>query len=96
MKLDFSSLAFGYQIINGAANPNWATALGQGVGHKINETPEINEIIRGMIYSSVPVAKTKTKIGKGGAVYSGSDPTVPSLYFLLLKILKVPTPEGLN
>lgn len=77
MKLDFSTFAFGYQLKNGANTPNWATALGQGVGHKINETPEINEIIRGMIYSSVSVAKIKTKIGKGGAVYSGSDPNTP-------------------
>lgn len=77
MKLDFATLAFGYKVQSGGNTPNWATALGQGAGHKINNTPEIDEIIKGMLYSGVPVAYTKTKIGKGGNMVSGATPNTP-------------------
>ena len=72
MKLDFSTFAFGYHIKVGGGTPNWATALGQGKEYKINNNPEINEIIKGMIYSSVQLSKVSTKIGKGGKLINGN------------------------
>lgn len=72
MKLDFSTFAFGYHIKVGGGTPNWATALGQGKEYKINNNPEINEIIKGMIYSSIQLSKVSTKIGKGGKLINGN------------------------
>ncbi len=77
MKIDLTSLAFGYAVLSGGATPNWATALGQGSGHKINDDPEINEILKGMIYSSVSIDRISTKIGKGGALVKGSADNTP-------------------
>ena len=77
MKIDFATLAFGYKVKSGGNTPNWATSLGQGKGYKINENAEIDEIIRGMVYSAVPVTYTKTKIGKGGGFSSGKDENSP-------------------
>ena len=71
MKIDFSTLAFGYSLKSGGGTPNWATSLGQGKDYKINEDPSVNEILKGIIYSSVPLSKVKTKIGKGGRMVSG-------------------------
>lgn len=71
MKIDDISLAFGYRVKTGGATPNWATALGQGKEHKINNDPAIDEILKGVVYSSVPLEKVSTKIGKGGRVVSG-------------------------
>lgn len=75
MKIDFATLAFGYRVESGGNTPNWATALGQGRDHKINDDPEIEKILKAMIYSGVPVANTKTKLGKGGAMVSGAEAT---------------------
>jgi len=77
MRIDFATLAFGYKVMSGGNTPNWATSLGQGKGHKINETPEIDEILKGMIYSGVAVANVKAKIGKGGNFVSGSEANSP-------------------
>lgn len=75
MKIDFATLAFGYRVESGGNTPNWATALGQGRGHKINDDPEIEKILKAMIYSGVPVANTKTRLGKGGIMVSGAEAT---------------------
>ena len=77
MKLDFATLAFGYSLSVGGGTPNWATSLGQGKDYKITTSEEINEILRGMIYSSVPLFKIESKIGKGGRVISGNSPDSP-------------------
>lgn len=77
MKIDFGSLAFGYSLEEGTGTPNWATSLGQGKDYKINESPEINELLKGMVYTSVELSKIKTKIGKGGTLISGDDPQSP-------------------
>lgn len=74
MKLDLTSFAFGFAINGSNGNPNWATALGQGYLHKINQSDSINEILKGLIYCSVPLDRIQTKIGKGGKVYKGTDP----------------------
>ena len=74
MKLDLTSFAFGFAINGSNGNPNWATALGQGYLHKINQSDSINEILKGLIYCSVPLDRVQTKIGKGGKVYKGTDP----------------------
>ena len=71
MRIDFGTFAFGYRVKSGGGTPNWATALGQGKEHKINNTPAINELLKGMIYSSAPLEKISTKIGKGGNLVSG-------------------------
>ena len=73
MKLDLTSFAFGFAINGSNGNPNWATALGQGYLHKINQSDSINEILKGLIYCSVPLDRVQTKIGKGGKVYKGTD-----------------------
>ena len=75
MKIDFATLAFGYRVESGGNTPNWATALGQGREHKINDDPEIEKILKAMIYSGVPVANTKTRLGKGGTMVSGAEAT---------------------
>ncbi len=72
MKLDFATLAFGYNVKVGGATANWATALGQGKEHKINDNPEISEMLKGMMHSAVSLEKVSTKIGKGGNVVFGN------------------------
>lgn len=72
MRLDFATLAFGYTIRAGGATPNWATSLGQGAGYKINPSDDVNELLKGMVYRSVPLSKVSTKIGKGGKQVSGA------------------------
>lgn len=79
MRIDTTSLAFGYQVLAGGANPNWATALGQGKEHKINIDSSIDELLRGMVYCSVSLEKISTKIGKGGKFVSGADKDSPIL-----------------
>ena len=73
MKLDLTSFAFGFAINGSNGNRNWATAPGQGYLHKINQSDSINEILKGLIYCSVPLDRVQTKIGKGGKVYKGTD-----------------------
>lgn len=77
MKIDFATLAFGYTIKAGGGTPNWATSLGQGKEYKINESSEINEILKGMVYTSVSLSKVSTKIGKGGKAVKGNDDESP-------------------
>lgn len=72
MKIDFATLAFGYELEVKGSTPNWGTALGQGKDYKINNDLEINEILKGMTYSSVPLEKITTKLGKGGKVIEGN------------------------
>lgn len=79
MRIDLTSLAFGYRLREGASTPNWATALGQGREHKINVDPTIDEVLKGMVYSSVSLATITTKIGKGGRMVKGDDPDSPMI-----------------
>ena len=72
MKIDFASLAFGYNIRVGGSTPNWATSLGQGKDYKINDSSDINELLKGMTYTSVSLSKVTSKIGKGGSNVSGN------------------------
>ena len=74
MKLDLTSFAFGFRIADSAGNPNWATSLGQGAEYKINDEATVNELLKGLVYSSIPLASVQAKIGKGGKVYRGDDP----------------------
>lgn len=77
MRLDFATFAFGYMLQVGGGTPNWATALGQGKGYKINDDREIDEILKGMIYSSVSLDKILVKLGKGGRLVRGSVENTP-------------------
>ena len=77
MRIDFASLAFGYHVKVGGATPNWATSLGQGKEHKINDIPDINDMFKGLIYTSVPLYKIEAKIGKGGVKISGDSKDSP-------------------
>lgn len=77
MKLNFASLAFGYAVEAGGSTPNWATSLGQGQAYKINDTYENNELVKGMVYSSVHISTISTSIGKGGKLASGRDLDTP-------------------
>lgn len=77
MRIDFGTLAFGYKVLSGGGTPNWATALGQGKNYKINDDPAINEIVKGLIYSSVSPDSISTKIGKGGNVVYGNADNSP-------------------
>jgi len=79
MRIDLTSLAFGYRLREGASTPNWATALGQGREHKINIDPTIDEVLKGMVYSSVALSNITTKIGKGGRMVKGDDPDSPMI-----------------
>lgn len=72
MKIDFATLAFGYTVRAGGGTPNWATSLGQGKEYRINESPDINELLKGLIYSSISLSKVTSKIGKGGRTVSAN------------------------
>ena len=71
MRLDFKSLAFGYELQNGGGNPAWETALGQGVGYKLKDTSAIDDLVKGMIYKAVPPKTISFKKGKGGNIVTG-------------------------
>lgn len=69
MKIDLSTLAFGYTIVSGGGTPNWATPLGQKKeqGYPINGTkPGIDELLRGIIRCHVPTELIDFVGGKGG------------------------------
>lgn len=85
MKIDFATLAFGHKVKVGGSTPNWATALGQGKEHKINNDTEIDELLRGMTYSAVPLERVSTKIGKGGNVVYGNVENSPVVLAALFK-----------
>lgn len=73
MRIDFGTLAFGYKLLSGGGTPNWATSLGQGKEYKINNNTDMDEIIKGILYTSVPLSKVKIKTGKGGQLKNGDD-----------------------
>ena len=73
MRLDQATFAFGFTIKNSAGNPNWGTSLGQGREHKINSFTDAEEILKGMVYSSVSLDRIELRIGKGGALRKGKD-----------------------
>ena len=75
MRLDQATFAFGFTIKNSAGNPNWGTSLGQGREYKINSFTDAEEILKGMVYSSVSLDRIELRIGKGGALRKGSDPS---------------------
>lgn len=77
MRIDFGSFAFGYNIKAGGGTPNWATALGQGKGYKINNDSAIHELLKGMIYTATSLDKISTKIGKGGNFITGNTKDSP-------------------
>lgn len=79
MKIDFATLAFGYKIKGKGSTPNWATALGQNKDHKINDDPEITEILKGVVYKSVSLEKISVKLGKGGKKVNGNVENSPIL-----------------
>lgn len=65
MKIHLTSLAFGYQTLTPGNTPSWETPLGQGTGHRINQDDSINEILKGMVYCSVPTTKVSIKLRSG-------------------------------
>lgn len=77
MKIDFATLAFGYEVTKGGSTPNWGTSLGQSSGHTINNDPDIEELLKGVVYSSVSLSTVSSKIGKGGAKKSGDEELSP-------------------
>lgn len=77
MRIDLGTLAFGHIIKAGGGTPNWATSLGQGREYKINDNPQIDEILKGVVYSSVSLSKVSTKIGKGGKSIVGNGEDSP-------------------
>lgn len=77
MRIDFGTLAFGFKVLSGGGNPNWATSLGQGKDYKINDNPEIDDIIKGILHSSISLSNVKTKIGKGGKFIQGDEEGSP-------------------
>lgn len=85
MRIDFATLAFGYKVKSGGGTPNWATSLGQGKDYKINEDPKIDEILKAMVYTSTPLAKVSSKIGKGGRVVKGDAADSPMILAGLFK-----------
>jgi len=97
MRIDFASLAFGFRIKSGGANPNWATSFGQGKEHKINNDPAIDEMLKALIYTSAPLEKISTKIGKGGRVVYGKatdSPIVLASVFSKVYINDTLIPDG--
>ena len=74
MKIDLTSLAFGYSVLDGGATPNWATALGQSFNYKLEERSGVFPLLPGLIYCSVPLDSIKVRKGKGGVTFPASDP----------------------
>lgn len=77
MNINFGTLAFGYKIAGKGSTPNWSTALGQGNEYKINNSYDINEILKGMVYTSVSIEKVSLKLGKGGKIVRGKEGDSP-------------------
>lgn len=77
MRLDFATLAFGFKVSKGGGTPNWGTALGQNDRYTINDDPDIEELLKGVVYSSVSLSNVQIKLGKGGAVKFGDDESSP-------------------
>lgn len=77
MRIDFGTLAFGFKVLSGGGNPNWATSLGQGKDYKINDNPEIDDIIKGILHSSISLSNVKAKVGKGGKFIQGEEEGSP-------------------
>lgn len=73
MRLDFKSLAFGYELENGGGTPAWETALGQGAGYKLKDNSEIDELVKGMVYKAVAPKTISFKKGKGGKTVCGDN-----------------------
>ncbi|MGN0730602.1 MAG: McrB family protein [Treponema sp.] len=99
MKLDTATFAFGYKVRTGGNTPNWSTSLGQSQinAYKINDYDGLNEIIKGMIYTSKSSDKISTKIGKGGTETFGNtddSPIVLGSIFTRVKINDVLIPNG--
>lgn len=88
MKIDFGTLAFGYKLLEGTNTPNWATSLGQGKDYKIKtftDASDTLELLKGMVYSSVPLKTVKTKLGRGGKTASGNDDDTPIVIAAVFK-----------
>ena len=66
MQLDFSTFSFNYKIMSGGGTPNWAKFLGQGKDCKISDKLPLEDILKGMIYSSVDTSKVTSDMGRGG------------------------------
>ena len=99
MKLDTATFAFGYKVRSGGNTPNWGTSLGQSQinEYKINDYDGLNEIIKGMIYTSKSSDKISTKIGKGGIETFGNiddSPIVLGSVFSKVKVNDVLIPNG--
>lgn len=77
MRLDFKSLAFGYNLVDGVSTPAWETSLGQGAGYRLNNTSTISELVKGMIYKAVPPKTINFKMGRGGTTVRGDDNNTP-------------------
>ncbi len=74
MRLDLTSMAFGYVVKDGGATPNWATSLGQGAEYKIQEQSGAIPLLPGLVFSSVPLSSVTVRKGKGGSTFIASDP----------------------
>lgn len=88
MKIDFGTLAFGYKLLEGTNTPNWATSLGQGKDYKIKtftDESDTLELLKGMVYSSVPLKTIKTKLGRGGKTAYGNDDDTPIVIAAVFK-----------
>ena len=99
MRLDTATFAFGYKVKTGGSTPNWGTSLGQSQinAYKINNYDGLNEIIKGMIYTSKSADKISTKIGKGGTETFGNtddSPIVLGSLFTKVKVNDVLIPNG--
>lgn len=68
MRINISTLAFGYKIESGGGTPNWATPLGQGQGYHISDDMSgLDELLRGMIRCHVPMEQIDFVGGRGGS-----------------------------
>ncbi|MCQ2217452.1 MAG: AAA family ATPase [Paludibacteraceae bacterium] len=96
MNIDLGSLAFGSYLEEGTGTPSWGTALGQSRPEYYITREGADELLVGMLYSSVPLDEVSLPLGKGGKVFSCDEAGTIQLASVFHKVyvngLKVPYP----
>jgi hypothetical protein len=74
MIIDLSSFSFGSNLRKGTGTPSWGTQLGQQKpDYKLIKPNchDLNDIIIGLVYNSIPLDRVNIPIVKGGSMVNG-------------------------
>ena len=96
MNIDLGSLAFGSYLEEGTGTPSWGTALGQSRPEYYITREGADELLIGMLYSSVPLDEVSLPLGKGGKIFTCDETSTIQLASVFHKVYvngsKVPYP----